>query len=120
MMPKAGSKLGKTFGDGVHYREPEGIVLLTCGPEEGREGFLIDADQTQPSRFLVYGRRDLDFLGGFTGEPTIDITDGIAFGPEEIVGVEGGLFYATHHDVQVVGYRWPEVAAALDFPDDCR
>ena len=114
-----GEFLGKTFGDGVHYREPEGIVLLACGPEEKREGFLIVADQTQPSRFLVYGRQDLDFLGGFTGEPTIDITDGIAFTSMSGVG-PGGMFYATHHDVQVIGYRWPDVAEAMGFPDDCR
>jgi 3-phytase len=114
-----GEFLGQTFGDGVHYREPEGIVLLTCGPEEEQGGFLIVADQTQPSRFLVYDRRDLDFVGGFTGEPTIDITDGIAFTPMSGVG-PGGMFYATHHDIQVVAYRWPEVAEAFGFPDDCR
>ncbi len=109
---------GPAFGGGLLYREPEGLVLLSCGPEEAREGYLIAADQTQPSRFLVFARGSLDFLGGFTGEPTIDITDGIAFAA---IGDEAsGMFYATHHDVQVVGYRWIDIAEAMGFRTDCR
>jgi hypothetical protein len=29
------------------------------------------------------------------------------------------MFYATHHDVQVIGYRWPDVAEAMGLPEDC-
>jgi len=115
-----GTFLGKTFGGGRHYREPEGLVLLRCGPEERREGYIIAADQTQPSRFLVYARRGLDFLGGFTGEPTIDITDGTAFAAMNDEPGGGGMFYATHDDVQVVGYRWIDIARAMGFRTDCR
>lgn len=115
-----GTFLGKTFGTGLHYREPEGVLLLRCGPEERREGYIIVADQTQPSRFLVYDRQSLDSLGGFTGEPTIDITDGIAFAAMKDGPGAGGMFYATHHDIQVVGYRWIDIAKAMGFRTDCR
>ena len=110
----------ETFGDGRHYYEPEGVVLLSCGPAEAREGYVIAADQTQPTRFLVWDRQSLAPRGGFTGEPAIDITDGIAFVPTNDESGEAGLFYATHHDVQVVAYRWADIAEAMGFPTDCR
>jgi len=115
-----GEFLGKTFGGGRHYYEPEGVVVLSCGPEEQREGYVIAADQTQPSRFLVYARQSLDFLGGFTGEPAIEVTDGIAFAAMDDGPGAGGLFYATHHDVRIVAYRWADIAEAMGFPTDCR
>jgi 3-phytase len=115
-----GEFLGLTFGDGRHYYEPEGVVLLSCGPEEAREGYIIAADQTQPTRFLVWDRRSLVPRGGFTGEPPIDITDGVAFVPTNHESGAAGMFYATHHDVQVVGYRWIDIAEAMGFPADCR
>ena len=115
-----GEFLGLTFGGGRHYYEPEGVVLLSCGSEEQHEGYVIAADQTQPSRFLVYARQSLDFLGGFTGEPAIDNTDGIAFAAMDDGPGAGGMFYATHHDVQVVAYRWTDIARAMGFPTDCR
>jgi hypothetical protein len=94
-----GEFLGITFGGGRHYREPEGVILLSCGPEEQREGYILAADQTQPTRFLVWDRRSLVPRGGFTGEPTIDITDGVAFVPTNDESGAAGMFYATHHDV---------------------
>jgi hypothetical protein len=30
------------------------------------------------------------------------------------------LFYATHNDVQVVGYRWEDIAGAMGLQTDCR
>ncbi len=115
-----GAFLGTTFGDGRHYYEPEGVVLLSCGPEEAREGYIIAADQTEPTRFLVWDRRSLVPRGGFTGEPTIDDTDGIAFAAMNDGPGAGGMFWATHHDVQVVGYRWIDIAKAMGFRTDCR
>jgi 3-phytase len=115
-----GEFLGLTFGDGRHYYEPEGVVLLSCGPEEAWEGYIIAADQTQPTRFLVWDRRSLVPRGGFTGEPAIDITDGIAFVPTNDESGAAGLFYATHHDVQIVAYRWADIAEALGLRTDCR
>ncbi len=115
-----GRFVGTTFGGGRHYYEPEGVVLLSCGPEEKNEGYVIAADQTQPSRFLVYDRQSLDFRGGFTGDPAIDITDGIAFAAMDDGPGAGGMFYATHHDVQVVGYRWIDIAEAMGLRTDCR
>ena len=112
-----GEFLGVTFGRGRHYYEPEGVVVLSCGPEEAREGYIIAADQTQPTRFLVWDRRSLAPRGGFTGEPAIDITDGIAFA---VMDDGSAMFYATHHDVQVVGYRWADIAGAMGFGTDCR
>jgi hypothetical protein len=109
-----------TFGDGRHYYEPEGVVLLSCGPEEKREGYIIVADQTQPTRFLVWDRRSLAPRGGFTGEPQIDVTDGVVFVPTNHESAAVGLFYATHHDVQVVAYRWVDIAKELGFSTDCR
>ena len=114
-----GEFLGTTFGDGLHYREPEGLVVLSCGPEEERGGYVVVADQTQPARFLVWARESLAPLGGFTGEPTIDYTDGVAFGVVEDEAA-GGMFYATHQDVQVVGYRWKDIAQAMALRADCR
>jgi 3-phytase len=112
-----GEFLGSTFGDGVHYREPEGIALLRCGTQP-EEGYILAADQTQPSRFLVYERRSLDYLGGFTGEPTIDVTDGITFAAQADAG--RGMLYGTEHDVRVVAYRWSDVADELGLRSDCR
>jgi 3-phytase len=114
-----GEFLGTTFGDGLHYWEPEGLIVLSCGPEEQREGYIVTADQTKPSRFLVWDRQSLAPLGGFTGEPTIDFTDGVAFGVMD-GDPAGGMFYATHQDVQVVGYRWNDIAEAMGFRTDCR
>ena len=96
------------------------MLLVRCGPEGSGDGYLIAADQTQPSRFLLYDRQGLDPAGGFTGDPTIDITDGIAFGMMEDGPGAGGMFYATHHDVQVVGYRWTDIVTALGLRTDCR
>ncbi len=115
-----GEFLGVTLGDGRHYYEPEGVTLLSCGPEEASEGYIIAADQTEPTRFLVWDRSDLVPRGGFTGEPAIDITDGIAFVPTDHESDAAGMFYATHHDVQVVGYRWADIAEAMGFSTDCR
>jgi len=112
-----GTFLGSTFGDGLHYREPEGLALLRCGAKG--QGYIVAADQTQPSRFLVYGRESLDYLGGFTGEPTIDVTDGVTFAPRGDQGV-GGMLYATQHDIQVVAYRWADIARELDLTGECR
>ncbi len=115
-----GEFLGVTFGDGWHYYEPEGVVLLSCGPEEQMEGYIIAADQTQPTRFLVWDRRSLAPRGGFTGEPAIDITDGVTFVPTNHESEAAGMVYATHHDVQVVAYRWADIAEALGLRTDCR
>jgi 3-phytase len=111
---------GLTLGDGWHYYEPEGVVLLSCGSEEASEGYIIAADQTQPSRFLVWERRSLVRRGVFTGEPAIDITDGIAFVPTDHESGAAGLFYATHHDIQITAYRWADIAQALGLRTDCR
>jgi 3-phytase len=115
-----GEFLGVTLGDGWHYYEPEGVTLISCGPDEQLEGYVIAADQTQPTRFLVWDRRRLVPMGGFTGEPAVDITDGIAFVPTDHESGAAGLFYATHHDVQVVAYRWADIAQALGLRTDCR
>ena len=115
-----GKFLGLTFGDGRHYYEPEGVVLLSCGPEDADEGYIIAADQTQPTRFLVWDRRSLVPRGGFTGEPAIDITDGVAFVATNDDSGAAGMLYATHHDVQVVAYRWADIAEALNLRTDCR
>jgi 3-phytase len=111
---------GLTLGDGWHYYEPEGIVLLSCGPEEAGEGYVIAADQTLPSRFLVWDRRSLTRRGAFTGEPQIEVTDGIAFVPTNDESGAAGLFYATHHDVQIAAYRWADIAEAMGLMTDCR
>ena len=110
----------ETFGDGQHYYEPEGVLLLSCGPEEAQDGYVITADQTEPTRFLVWDRQSLGPRGAFTGEPTIEVTDGIAFVPTDDESEAAGLFYATHHDVQVVAYRWADIAEAMDLLTDCR
>ena len=115
-----GEFLGLTFGDGRHYYEPEGVVLLSCGPEGEQDGYIIAADQTQPTRFLVWDRRSLAPRGGFTGEPQIEVTDGVVFVPTNHESAAAGLFYATHHDVQIVAYRWADIAEAMGFPTDCR
>jgi 3-phytase len=115
-----GEFLGLTFGDGRHYYEPEGVVVLSCGPEGEPDGYIIAADQTQPTRFLVWDRRSLTPRGGFTGEPQIEITDGVVFVPTDHESAAAGLFYATHHDVQIVAYRWADIAEAMGFPTDCR
>ena len=78
------------------------------------------ADQTRPTRFLVWDRRSLVPRGGFTGDPTIDITDGVTFVPTNDDSGAAGLFYATHHDVQVVAYRWADIAEAMGLRTDCR
>lgn len=111
----------ETFGDHRHYYEPEGVVLLDCRPEERGEGYVIVADQTQPTRFIVYDRETLAPLGGFTGEPAIDITDGTAFAVvDDGSGGHEAMLFATHHDVQVVAYRWLDIAEAMGLQTDCR
>jgi 3-phytase len=109
-----------SFGNGLQYREPEGLALIRCGAEDPADDYVIVADQTQPTRFLVYDRQSLEHVGGFTGEPTIDISDGTAFGTIWDGEVESAWFYATHHDVQVVGYRWEDIAKATGLRSDCR
>jgi 3-phytase len=109
-----------TFGDGRHYYEPEGVVLLSCGPQDEPEGYIIAADQTQPTRFLVWDRGSLAPRGAFTGEPQIEVTDGVVFVPTDHESAAAGLLYATHHDVQIVAYRWADIAEAMGFPTDCR
>jgi 3-phytase len=113
-------KFLETFGDNRHYYEPEGVVLLACGPEEQREGYVVVADQTQPTRFIVYDRQSLESLGGFTGEPAIDNTDGIAFATVPDGPGTGAMLWVTHHDVQVVGYRWVDIAQNMGLQTDCR
>jgi 3-phytase len=110
----------QTFGDNRHYYEPEGVSLLHCGPEEKQEGYIIVADQSQPSRFLIYDRQSLAYLGGFTGTPTIEVTDGITFATIPNGPDAGGMFWATHHDVQVAAYRWSDIAQAMGLLTDCR
>jgi 3-phytase len=110
----------QTFGDNRHYYEPEGVVLVRCGPEGGRAGYLVVADQTQPTRFVVYDRESLESLGGFTGDPPIDNTDGIAFATVPDGPAPGPMLWATHHDARIVGYRWTDIVKALGLRTDCR
>jgi 3-phytase len=105
---------GQLVGDGVFYRQPEGVALLECA--EGR-GYWFATDQDYvKNRFLIFDRENLAIQGTFSGAVTIN-TDGVALTGRSFGPFTRGAFYAVHDDGNVAAFDMAEIIAAFGL--DC-
>ena len=91
------------------------LATLPALAAEGRTPIWQATTITADGKYIL--TRDIQPRAG---QPTIDITDGTAFGTIDAGAAESTRFFATHHDAQVVGYRWEAIAQAMGLRTDCR
>ncbi|MCZ6672322.1 MAG: hypothetical protein O7C75_05210, partial [Verrucomicrobia bacterium] len=106
----AGQFTGQVLGKGIFQNQPEGISLWSTGPNTG---FWILTDQgMQKNYFHVFNREDLEYVGTFEGEVTLN-TDGVWLDATPSQRYPRGLFYAIHNDGNVAVFSLAEIATAL-------
>lgn len=112
----AGNYLGQNLPRETFRAQAEGVALWTCADGSG---YWITTDQGRDlTLFHVFDRRELGYLGTFTGEKTA-MTDGIwldATGSREF---PYGALYAAHDDAGVAAFDWQDIAKALKIRRSC-
>ncbi len=97
--------------------QAEGVALWTC--TDG-SGYWITTDQNSDlTVFHVFDRRELGYLGSFTGE-TVALTDGIWLQQAPTTRFPNGVLYAAHDDRGVGAFDWRDIAQALELRTACR
>ena len=109
-----GQFTGQLVGDGVFYRQPEGVALLECA--EGRGYYLATDQDYVKNRFLIFDRENLAIRGTFSGAVTVN-TDGVALTGRSFGPFTRGAFYAVHDDGNVAAFDLAEIIAAFGL--DC-
>lgn len=112
----AGRYRERALGQGFIEGDPEGIMLVRCGP---RDGYWIVTDQQEDvSLFRVFERRSLDYRGTFRGRVTAN-TDGATFEPGPVPGFPRGVVYTVHDDRATSAFDWGVVSEALELEPEC-
>jgi 3-phytase len=97
--------------------QAEGVALWTC--DDG-SGYWITTDQNSDlTVFHVFSRRELGYLGSFTGEK-VALTDGIWLQQAPTARFPDGVLYAAHDDRGVGAFDWRDIAQALELRTTCR
>jgi 3-phytase len=97
--------------------EPEGIVMWNC-PEDS-SGYYIVVDQGKIINvFQVFDRNSLKYLGGFSGEITMN-TDGVALTQKAFGPFDYGALYPVHNDGSVTALDWKDIANTLHLKVRC-
>jgi len=111
-----GNFSGKTMGKGLFHSQVEGITLVQTGE---RSGYWVITDQhPEKSRFLVFDRGTLAYVGAFSGE-RIRNTDGVWFERKSLgAAAPRGVFYAVNDDQGVAAISWLEVEKSLKLTDE--
>ena len=96
--------------------QAEGVALFACADGSG---YWLTTDQNSDlTVFHVFDRRELGYLGSFTGATTA-LTDGIWLQQAGTAAFPQGVLYAAHNDEAVAAFDWRDIAAALDIRDRC-
>lgn len=97
--------------------QAEGVALWACADGSG---YWITTDQNSDlTVFHVFDRRELGYLGSFTGE-TVALTDGIWLQQAPTARFPDGVLYAAHDDRGAGAFDWRDIARALDLRTTCR
>lgn len=105
-----GNFVGLLSEDSLFHYEPEGLALYKKSDSEGT-WVMVDQKENK-SRFLLFDRQTLAYLGVFQGQQTAN-TDGIALTELSRPGFSEGAFFAVHNDCGVAAFCWTEIAALL-------
>lgn len=111
-----GSYRGRQLGAPDIEGDPEGILLIRCGPDGGY--WVLTDQQDDVTLFRVYDRVTRQALGVFRGEITTN-TDGATFELGPVPGFPDGVVYAVHDDQAITAFDWAEVTRRLDLRADC-
>ncbi|WP_227977936.1 phytase [Arenimonas daejeonensis] len=96
--------------------QAEGVALWAC--DDG-SGYWITTDQNSDlTVFHVFSRRELGYLGSFTGE-TVALTDGIGLHQGPTARFPQGVLYVAHNDEGAAAFDWRDIAKALDLRTEC-
>lgn len=97
--------------------QAEGVALWACADGSG---YWITTDQNSDlTVFHVFDRRELGYLGSFTGE-VVALTDGIWLQQAGTARFPDGVLYAAHDDRAVGAFDWRDIARALELRATCR
>jgi 3-phytase len=112
-----GNFTGLIIPHNYFFYEPEGIVLWECKADSS--GYYIMVDQGKINNtFQVFDRKTLEYIGGFSGEITLN-TDGIAITQKAFGDFTYGAFYPVHNDGSLTVISWEEIAKTLSLRNDC-
>ena len=96
--------------------QAEGVALWACADGSG---YWITTDQNSDlTVFHVFSRRELGYLGSFTGE-TVALTDGIWLNQAPTARFPNGVLYAAHNDEAAGAFDWRDIARALELRTAC-
>ncbi len=96
--------------------QAEGVALWTC--DDG-SGYWLTTDQSSGlTVFHVFSRRELGYLGSFTGA-RVALTDGIWLQQAPTARFPAGVLYAAHDDRAVGAFDWRDIARSLDLRTTC-
>lgn len=112
----AGSYKGVNLPRERFKAQAEGVALWAC-PDGS--GYWITTDQARDlTIFHVFDRRELGYLGSFTGEDTA-MTDGIWLHATATRRFPYGALFAAHDDAGVAAFDWQDIARVLDLDRSC-
>jgi 3-phytase len=112
-----GNFTGQVIPHNYFFYEPEGIVLWEC--EADSSGYYLLVDQGKINNtFQVFDRKTLEYIGGFSGEITLN-TDGIAITQKAFGDFTFGAFYPVHNDGSLTAISWKDIAKTLGLRNDC-
>jgi 3-phytase len=108
---------GQVIPHNYFFYEPEGIVVWEC--EADSSGYYLMVDQGKINNtFQVFDRKTLEYIGGFSGEITLN-TDGIAITQKAFGSFIHGAFYPVHNDGSLTAIAWDDIAKILGLRYDC-
>jgi 3-phytase len=112
-----GNFSGQIIPHNYFFYEPEGIVLWECKADSS--GYYLMVDQGKINNtFQVFDRKTLEYIGGFSGEITLN-TDGIAITQKAFGDFTYGAFYPVHNDGSLTAIAWEDIARTLGLRNDC-
>ena len=112
----AGAYRGQNLPRERFKAQAEGVALFAC--DDG-SGYWLTTDQNSDlTVFHVFDRRELGYLGSFTGATTA-LTDGIWLQQAGTAAFPQGVLYAAHNDESVAAFDWRDIAGALDIRARC-
>ena len=112
----AGNYAGTNLPRERFRAQAEGVALWAC-PDGS--GYWITTDQARDlTVFHVFDRRELGYLGSFTGEKTA-MTDGIWLHAPATRRFPYGALFAAHDDAGVAAFDWQDIARVLSIRRSC-
>ena len=112
----AGNYAGTNLPRERFRAQAEGVALWACSDGSG---YWITTDQARDlTVFHVFDRRELGYLGSFTGEKTA-MTDGIWLHASATRRFPYGALFAAHDDAGVAAFDWQDIARVLSIRRSC-